>query len=550
MNFPLSPQDCFPLKFLSTLPIYVLCVTGLYPNHGPGALIGHREGNVLTKMRWLLILVGLGLLSGCGSNGGDPGGNTDPDPGPRVASVSGSITFKGIPLSGATVTAYVTNTNSIAQTVTADASGNYTFSSLQAGGNVPTEYQFWATKAGYGFYPSVGSGAKVMRAGMNGQFAGLNTGNVPIDFIVIDWVPQPYSTLSGANFAAYDGSNPLVNVAATGQSFSYASGDDGAQRKGVAWPASRFTDNTDGTVTDHLTGLIWLQNAGCFNATDWTTALVDVNTLAAGQCRLSDASVAGQWRLPNLNELESLVDVSAGNPALPAGNVFTNVSTGIYWTSTAYWGGALGSTLAWGIRLSDGRFITNPMGTSSNAVWAVKGVGGGAVKLSATGFHVATWSGDDGTLQMGVGLPNPRWLDNGNGTVTDIMTGLIWLKQADCINQPWAAALTAVSQLASGQCGLTDGSVAGAWRMPNRNEMQSTADRMQTNASQYFNYAILNLNDTVYQPAIFTNFMATQYYWTSTTNAANTSEAWAVYSCDYGVYDESKANAGYALAVR
>ena len=86
--------------------------------------------------------------------------------------------------------------------------------------------------------------------------------------------------------------------------------------------------------------------------------------------------------------------------------------------------------------------------------------------------------------------------------------------------------------------------------MPNRNEMQSTADRMQTNASQYFNYAILNLNDTVYQPAIFTNFMATQYYWTSTTNAANTSEAWAVYSCDYGVYDESKANAGYALAVR
>ena len=145
--------------------------------------------------------------------------------------------------------------------MTADASGNYTFSSLQAGGNVPTEYQFWATKAGYGFYPSVGSGAKVMRAGMNGQFAGLNTGNVPIDFIVIDWVPQPYSTLSGANFAAYDGSNPLVNVAATGQSFSYASGDDGAQRKGVAWPASRFTDNTDGTVTDHLTGLIWLQNA-------------------------------------------------------------------------------------------------------------------------------------------------------------------------------------------------------------------------------------------------------------------------------------------------
>ena len=109
-----------------------------------------------------------------------------------------------------------------------------------------------------------------MRAGMNGQFAGLNTSNPPIVFTVIDWIPSyGYGgTLSGANFAAYDGTNPPVTIAATGQSASYAGGDDGALREGVAWPATRFTDNQDGTVIDHLTGLMWLKNAGCFNPTE------------------------------------------------------------------------------------------------------------------------------------------------------------------------------------------------------------------------------------------------------------------------------------------
>ena len=35
-------------------------------------------------------------------------------------------------------------------------------------------------------------------------------------------------------------------------------------KKGVAWPNPRFTDNGNGTVTDNLTGLIWLKNANCF----------------------------------------------------------------------------------------------------------------------------------------------------------------------------------------------------------------------------------------------------------------------------------------------
>jgi hypothetical protein len=511
------------------------------------------------RIKGLLASITLVTLSACGSGGAGTAGMTNPDPGPRVASISGTVTFEGNALAGVKISALMTNTSTVVQTTTTDANGNYTFSNLQAGGDVATEYQFWATKAGYGFYPSTVSGATVVRAGVNGEFYGLNTANPPIIFAALDWVPAPYSSLSGANFTAYNGSNPLVSLAATGQTTTYAAGDDGALRKGTAWPETRFTANGDGTVTDHLTGLIWLQNAGCLSPAIWNKALAEANQLASGQCGLTDGSVAGTWRLPNMIELESLVDVSASNLAANLESQFSNVSSGIYWTSTGYYGGEAGfdgesgTIWAWTIRFSDGEYVndgvSNVMATSTNAVWAVKGTSSGAVKLQATGFNVPIVSGDDGTLQKGVGLPSPRWIDNGNGTVTDIVTGLVWLKQANCINQPWTAAVAAVNNLASGQCGLSDGSAPGQWRMPNRNEMQSMADRMQTNESQYFDYTILNLDSTVYQPAILTNFVASQYYWTSTTNAA-TGDAWTVYSCDFGVYDQPKTNSGYTLAVR
>ena len=88
-------------------------------------------------------------------------------------------------------------------------------------------------------------------------------------------------------------------VAATGQITSYAGSDDGALQTGVAWPDPRFTDNVDGTVTDNLTGLVWLKNANCFVQTNWTSAIIDANQLASGSCSLSDGSAAGDWRLPN-----------------------------------------------------------------------------------------------------------------------------------------------------------------------------------------------------------------------------------------------------------
>jgi hypothetical protein len=501
------------------------------------------------------LLVALSFLTACGGSGHNPS-LTDPGPPHATDSVSGTVSFKGIPLPGATVTAWVTNTNSVFQTAVTDSSGSYSFSGIQIHGNVPQELHFWVNMPGYGFYPSTGSPGKATRADHTGQFMGNGVTDVAIYFTVIDYFAMPNASLTGADFDAYNGSNRLVKPGNTGQTTSYASGDDASLHKGVAWPGPRFADNQDGTVTDNLTGLIWLQNAGCFPAANWATALADVNQLAGGGCGLNDGSSAGQWRLPNLNELESMVDVSASNPAVTAGSPFLNLSNGIYWSSTSYWGGEGGSPNAWTIRFSDGRYMNdfsaNLKATSLNEVWAVKGSGSGAARLQSTGFYVPYNAGDDGTLQKGVPLTYPRFIDNGKGTVTDTVTGLVWLKQADCINLPWTAAITAVNTLASGQCGLSDGSVAGSWRMPNRNEMKSLSDRMETNHADFFNntYVLKTSPGTVYQAPIFTNFVSAQYYWTSTTDAADATEAWTVFSCDFGVYDVAKTNPGYTLAVR
>jgi len=110
-------------------------------------------------------------------------------------------------------------------------------------------------------------------------------------------------------------------------------GEDGEYQNGVAWPNPRFTDNLNGTITDNLTGLIWLKNANCFGTETWDQALSDCNGLANDQCELTDGSNPGDWRLPNRFELESLLDMENYNPALPTGHPFTSVMS-YYWSNT------------------------------------------------------------------------------------------------------------------------------------------------------------------------------------------------------------------------
>ena len=191
----------------------------------------------------------------------------------------------------------------------------------------------------------------------------------------------------GIRTGAY--SSTSAPVAKTGQTLCYdvggyptscsgTPGQDGNKLKGVTWPDPRFTENFNGTVTDNLTGLIWLQKAD-YNSTtsttgtaDWANALSFCNALENGQCGLSDGSSAGDWRLPNVKELQSLIDFSQYNPALPSGHPFTGVPTSgaVYWSSTT---GANNTGYAWIIDMNNGVVHASDPKATSSYVWPVRG---------------------------------------------------------------------------------------------------------------------------------------------------------------------------------
>lgn len=481
------------------------------------------------------------LLWGCGGGGGASTDNvgTGAATGPQTTTIAGVVADKnGLGVGGVAITVYLDNDHSEHATTT-DSTGHYSIAGLAAGWPYG-QYEVWADKTGYAFLPIIGSSSgMVVKTDHNALFKTVNAVGV-----------QAALNIADANFTALRAADKLISLPRSGQVVSYAAGDDAALAKGVAWPTSRFVDNGNGTVTDALTGLVWLKNANCFAAQTWSAALTAVAQLAAGACGLSDGSSAGQWRMPNVGELESLIDVSQSNPAVSSGNPFANIGS-TYWSSTTYRGD---TTEAWVIRFTDGRYINDGatnVKTNAHALWAVKSASStGVVALPATGQFIVYASGDDANLLKGVRMPYPRFIDNSNGTVTDTVTGLTWLKRADCIHATWSNAIAAISTLANGQCDLADGSSAGQWRMPNRNEMLSLVDRAETNQALRFNSVFLKTNGSIDQAVIFNTFNELEFYWTSSTNASNSSEAWTVYSCDFGVYNIVKANSGYSLAVR
>ncbi len=83
-------------------------------------------------------------------------------------------------------------------------------------------------------------------------------------------------------------------------------------------------------------------------------------------------------------------------------------------------------------------------------------------------------------------LNETRWCDNGDGTVTDLSTCLVWLKNANCTDPLagiskdggsliWDDAIIWSSVVSSGACSLSDGSTLGEWRLPTKNVLSALA---------------------------------------------------------------------------
>ena len=337
-------------------------------------------------------------------------------------------------------------------------------------------------------------------------------------------------------------------------------GQDGDVQAGAALPVPRFSDRGDNTITDNLTGLVWAENANLLGTTHknddadgmpgdglvtWEHALAFIRNL-----NRDHYLGHSDWRLPNINELESLVDAERSDPALPVNSPFVNVRSvpaAYYWSSTSW---AANPAYAWLIEFYDG-YVGPDFKGSNRYVWPVRegqcpSLGNSVLCLPKTGQTLCfdssgttvscAGTGQDGDIQAGVDWPSPRFTDHGSNAVTDILTGLVWAKNANLlgtIDQDndtdgwpgdgkvyWQHSLNYIKKLnRENYLGYS------TWRLPSRRELRSLADHGSANPSlpQFHPFSNVQTN-------------AFDFYFTSTSNAGFTPEAWLFFTL-YGRLD-------------
>jgi Protein of unknown function (DUF1566)/Putative binding domain, N-terminal/Viral BACON domain len=298
-------------------------------------------------------------------------------------------------------------------------------------------------------------------------------------------------------------------------------------------------------VKDNVTGLVWemktnqdgVKNYNDPHDADNTYTWYDSNPATnAGNAgtpgtgtdtedfikALNDANYGGynDWRMPTINELSYIVNYSIPNPgpAIDTG-YFPNTAASWYWSSTTYAGY---TNYAWLVNFGNG-YVNYNYKNDSNYVRAVLGGQSGAL-----GYSVI-WPFDtmDSVSSDDVSTAAGGYADNGDGTVTDTSTGLMWQQQAGSSTQTWEQALAYCEGLNLG--GHTD------WRLPSVKELQSLVDYSQ------------------YNPAINTTYFpnaAASWYWSSTTYANYTGSAWVVTFYNGDVVNGGKPGSSYVRAVR
>jgi len=184
----------------------------------------------------------------------------------------------------------------------------------------------------------------------------------PMLVLIVSLLPLTPAQAAPANLPetgqtiCYDTTGTIIPVCAD-------TGQDGDTKAGVAWPNPRFVVGTGATaacVTDNLTGLMWV-GAPSVTTDTWANALTSANDLTL--CGFFD------WRLPNINELESLVNSEVADQAIFLNaQGFSGVQAGLYWSSSSYAGNAANT---WGVDL-DGGYVRANNKTFSFYVWPVR----------------------------------------------------------------------------------------------------------------------------------------------------------------------------------
>lgn len=278
----------------------------------------------------------------------------------------------------------------------------------------------------------------------------------------------------------------------TGQTSSYTTtfGEDNDYSTNVP----SYTNNANGTITDNVTGLMWQQIDGGEMTIE--SAATYCNNLVLGG--YSD------WRLPSPMESFSILNHQNNNPAMNT-SFFTASAAEYWWTNTYQAGDA---TKVW---------CTNAGGGIGNHPKSETISAGGVKK-----FHVRAVR----DISAPATIAN-HFTDNGNGTITDNLTQLIWQKIPNTNSLTWEQAISYAENLSL--------ATAADWRLPNIKELQSLNDESVTNPSAN---------------TAFFSTIGVHNYWSSTSLPNQTLKAW-YWNTQFGIttYD-TKTNTDYVICVR
>ncbi|MCP4716300.1 MAG: DUF1566 domain-containing protein, partial [Deltaproteobacteria bacterium] len=281
-----------------------------------------------------------------------------------------------------------------------------------------------------------------------------------------------------------------------------------------------YIDNGDGTVTDVNTGLMWQQDPG--SKMSWDAAVSGAETFVLGGYT--------DWRLPTIKELYSLILFSGLDPS---GYESGDTSGMVPFIDTGYFNFEYGDTGA-GERIIDSQWATSTryVSTTMNGDATMFGVNFADGRIKGYGLTDPR-TREDKTFfvvyvrgNMAYGINN--FEDNGDGTVTDYATGLMWM-QSDSGHLgagdggdgalTWEQALTWGENLSYADY--------HDWRLPDAKELQSLVDYTRSPA-------------TTGSAAIDPLFRVTKivdegggtnypFYWTGTTHANMVNGSNAVY---------------------
>jgi hypothetical protein len=279
-------------------------------------------------------------------------------------------------------------------------------------------------------------------------------------------------------------------------------------------------------VKDNVTGLIWEMKTNkdgvknyndphdADNTYDWYDSTTDINDFIKA---LNDANYGGysDWRMPTINELDYIVNYSIPypGPVIDTG-YFPNTAVSWYWSSTA---SADDTDSAWFVSFNSG--VVSDLGKSQSCYTRAVRVG-----QSGTSNYSVVYNGLSDYASTATGV----YTDNGDGTVTETSTGLMWQQASSSTAKTWDQALAYCEGLNLGS--YTD------WRLPTTKELRSLLDYSR------YNPAI----NTTYFPGTVSSF-----YWSSTTVAYSTLNAWGVnFYYGWNVYPEKLNGPYYVRTVR